>query len=265
MGAKAAAPERPSFQAFQFEFTRHIRDPKAHPRPAGVPARRMKIYNELLYNNLEGFLLACFPVLHQVLGKRKWAALVREFFAVHRCHTPFFRQIPDEFIQYLQTERGERAEDPPFLRELAHYEWIELVLSVSSKEAPQDVDPHGDLLENIAVLNPVLALLEYAYPVHRIGPRFKPTAPPAEPTHLLVFRNTDFQVRFVHLNVVSTRLLGLLADGALTGRQALEQIARELQHPTPDTVIRAGLEILENLRTEQAILGARPGQIASPR
>ena len=103
----------------------------------------MKVYNELLYNNLEGFLLACFPVLRKVLGKRKWTLLVRDFFTVHRCQTPFFRQIPDEFIDYLKNERGDRAEDPGFLQDLAHYEWVELTLSVSSKEIDFALDDRG--------------------------------------------------------------------------------------------------------------------------
>ena len=34
----------------------------AAPRPAGVPARRMEVYNELLFNNICGFLDACFPL-----------------------------------------------------------------------------------------------------------------------------------------------------------------------------------------------------------
>lgn len=259
MNAKAAAPELPGFQAFQLEFTRHIRDPKANPRPAGVPARRMKVYNELLFNNLDGFLLACFPVLRRILGKRKWTALVRDFFAEHRCHTPFFRQIPDEFIQYLRTERGEHESDPPFLRELAHYEWIELVLSVSNQEAPAGIDPQGDLLNGVPALNPVLSLLEYTYPVHRIGPRFKPASPSPEPTLLLVFRNADYTVRFIHLNSVSARLLALLHEGGLTGRQALQRIAKELKHAAPEAVISGGLEMLENLRAEQAILGTHRG------
>ena len=175
------APSSPGFQDFQFAFTRHIRDPKTHPRPAGVSAQRMQVYNELLYNNLESFLLACFPVLRQLLGKRKWAKLVRDFFVEHRCHTPFFRQIPDEFVQYVQSERGIRESDPPFLLELAHYEWIELVLSVSNKEiALAQIDPDGDLAQNNLALNPVLAMLQYQYPVQRIGPKFKPQSPPPQ-------------------------------------------------------------------------------------
>ena len=82
----AAVPELPAFQRYQLAFTAHIRDPKAQPRPKQVEARRMKVYTELLFNNVEGALLACFPVLRQVLGVRKWNRLAREFFAVHRCH-----------------------------------------------------------------------------------------------------------------------------------------------------------------------------------
>jgi hypothetical protein len=107
-----AKPDLPLFQQYQFAFASHIRNPQLNRRPHGVEARRMKVYNELLYNNLEGFLLACFPVLRKVLGKRKWTRLVRDFFTLHRCQSPFFRQIPDEFIYYLKNERGDLSSGP---------------------------------------------------------------------------------------------------------------------------------------------------------
>ncbi len=247
----------PNFQDFQYAFTRHIRNPKVHPRPAGVSAQRMNVYNELLYNNLESFLLACFPVLHQLLGARKWGKLVRDFFAEHRCHTPFFRQIPDEFIQYVQSERGVRECDPPFMLELAHYEWIELVLSVSNKETPlSQIDPDGDLAGGYPALNPILALLQYQYPVHRIGPKFKPQTPPSEPTYLLVFRDQDFIVQFIELNPVSARLVALLQSDKLSTGQLLENVAQELNHPDPQIVLQGGLDILYKLRAAGAILGS---------
>jgi len=249
----------PAFQAFQFAFARHIRNPKAHPRPAGVSAQRMGVYNELLYNNLEGFLLTCFPVLRQVLGARKWGKLVRDFFTEHRCHTPFFRQIPDEFIQYLQSGRGLREIDPPYLQELAHYEWIELVLGISNKETPlHQIDTDGDLAVGYPALNPVLALLQYQYPVQRIGPKFKPLAPPPQPTYLLVFRNPEYQVEFIELNPVAARLVDLLqhsAPGDSASAPLLQQIAQELNHPEPQVVVQGGLDILRELHAAGAILG----------
>jgi hypothetical protein len=246
-------PALPEFQRFQLAFAAHIRDPKAQPRPAGVEARRMKIYNELLYNNVDGFLLACFPVLKQVLGARKWARLVRAFFSTHRSHTPYFRQIPDEFIQFLQNEWTPPEGYPPYLLALAHYEWIELVLSVSNRGPDWSVDADGDLMEGVPLLNPVLANLRYDWPVHRIAPRR--TVQPAE-TFLLVFRDAGDQIQFSAINAFTARLLTLLEPGAHSGRAALEAIATESRHPDPALIQQAGAALLDDLRVRGAILGA---------
>jgi len=243
----------PEFQRYQYAFTAHIRDPKAHPRPAGITAQRMKVYSDLLYRNIEGFLLACFPVLRQVLGVRKWSALVRAFFCTHHSHTPYFRQIPDEFIQFLQNEWTPSAAYPPFTLALAHYEWIELVLSVSNRSAERAVDPAGDLLSGVPVLNPVLANLRYDWPLHRIAPRRK--TQPLE-THLLVFRDAADQIQFSEINAFTARLLTLLEPGNLSGRAALEQVADESRHPDRALLVQAGGALLEDLRTRGAILGS---------
>jgi hypothetical protein len=249
MTKSAALPE---FQRYQLAFTAHIRDPKAQPRPAGVAARRMKIYNALLLNNIEGFLLACFPVLRQVLGARRWAKLVRAFFSTHRSRTPYFRQIPDEFIQFLQNEWTPPGGYPPYLLALAHYEWIELVLSVSNRNPDRAFDPAGELLDGVPLLNPVLANLRYDWPVHRIAPRRKMR--PAE-TCLLVFRDADDTVQFSEINAFTARLLTLLEPGTLKGRSALDQIAAESRHPAPALVVEAGAALLDDLRARGAILG----------
>ena len=252
MTKPAALPE---FQRFQRAFTAHIRDPKTHPRPAGIEARRMKIYNELLVNNVEGFLLACFPVLRQVLGARKWRRLVRDFFATHRSRTPYFRQIPDEFIQFLQDEWTLPEGYPPYLLALAHYEWIELVLSVSNRSVERAFDVEGDLMQGAPLLNPVLANLRYDWPVQRIAPRRK--VRPAE-TYLLVFRDAEDEVQFSEINAFTARLLTLLEPATLSGRAALETIAVESRHPDPELILQAGAALLEDLRARGAILGSCP-------
>ena len=45
----------PEFQQLQRQLTAHLRDPGSPP-PAGIEERRLKIYRELFYNNVEGFL-----------------------------------------------------------------------------------------------------------------------------------------------------------------------------------------------------------------
>ena len=41
-----------SFQDKQYEFAAHLRDPENVPAPDGIEDRRMGIYRELFYNNL---------------------------------------------------------------------------------------------------------------------------------------------------------------------------------------------------------------------
>lgn len=256
--------QQPGFQKYQREFAAHIRDPRQVRRPKGVPARRMKVYNELLRNNLEGFLLSCFPVSRKILGKRRWARLVTAFFREHACHTPFFRQIPEEFLNYLQAKSsvpGGLPEDlPEFLSELAHYEWVELELDTSDRDAnlpAHDLAHHavGDLLTGRPVLNPVLRVLAYRWPVHRLSQRFKPRQPPAESTFMLAYRDAGFEVRFVLLNAASARLLTLFQENpAATGQQVIALLAQELGM-APDVLSNFALPLVQDLLEQGALLG----------
>lgn len=252
------------FQRFQAAFTRHIRDPQAAPRPAGIPARRMRVYNELVFNNLLSFISACFPVARSILGARKWKSLAREFLARHRSHSPYFRQIPEEFLRFM-AQRPAQPGEPDFLNWLLHYEWVELALDTANRDASLDgIDPQGDLLDRVPALNPVHMLLAYPYAVHRISRRYRPGPDQRETTHLLVYRDLSDRVRFAVLNPVSARLVALLEAGKVSGRQAIEKITAETRHPDPRVVLQGGLQILEKLRTDGAILGAvmpgtRPG------
>ena len=75
---RADAPAR--LRAQQFELTRHLRDPHASPAPAGIEERRLAVYRDLLFNNIEGLLAGNFPVVSELLGEQRWTALVRDFY-----------------------------------------------------------------------------------------------------------------------------------------------------------------------------------------
>ncbi|MEO0997555.1 MAG: putative DNA-binding domain-containing protein, partial [Pseudomonadota bacterium] len=145
--------ELPEFQRRQYEFAAHIRDPENNPAPAGVEDRRMAIYRDLFIGNLASLLAATYPVLRRFYDKPGWRRLIRGFMRGHRAHTPLFLEVPDEFLDYLTDEHEDSEDDPPFLRELAHYEWVELKLSVAPDPEPDPgVDPDGDLLDGRPVL-----------------------------------------------------------------------------------------------------------------
>lgn len=246
------------FQRLQLRFAAHLRDPRRHPPPPGIELRRLKIYRDLFYNNVEGFLANAFPVLRRITPDRRWHAMVRDYFSRHESHQPLFHRIAEEFLHYLEHGRGRVRGDPPFLLELAHYEWVELALSVATTELDSvDADRRGDLLDGIPVVSPLAWPLECAFPVHRIGPDVLPKQPGDQSTHLLVWRDRQVTVNFLEINAVTARLLQLMAAGRWTGRQMFTRIARELRHPQPDAVVQEGAKLLQMLCERDVVLGTR--------
>ncbi len=219
----------------------------------------MEIYRRLFFSNVCQLLSRTFPVLHKILGKSEWETLVRDYFARHEAHTPLFLEMPREFLGYLEKERGEVDGDRPFMYELAHYEWVELALSIDEAEPGLDgIDPRGDLLEGRPEVSPLAWSLQYRFPVHTISPENQPSEPSETPTHLVVCRDQEGRVSFLEVNPVTARLLELLVEADVeSGRAALTQIAEELDHPRPQTVVDGGLDILEELRQRQVVLGTR--------
>lgn len=246
----------PTLAEAQRLFTAYIRDPRANPPPAGIPPRRMAVYRELLFNNIQSFLANYFPVLHSLHDESSWTALLYDFYARHRCQTPHFIEIAGEFLDYLQTTRGPRPEDPPFLLELAHYEWVELALLYAQCEPPASLA--SDAVLDTPLLPSELAWpLAYRWPVHRIGPEHRPDQPPEQPTFLLVYRDADDRVRFMEINAVTFRLLSALRERpGCTGRALLEALARELAYPDPARLLAKGAELLADFATRRVLGGA---------
>lgn len=256
----------PALRAQQDALAAHIRDPENVAAPAGVEERRLKIYRELFFNNVEGLLAGNFPVLRRIYGDDGWRTLVRAFYRDHDCHTPLFTELAREFIRYLD-ERDEQGghDDPPWLRELAHYEWVELALQISEAR-PEDIafDPDGDLLAGRPVVSPLAWPLAYAWPVHRIGPDFRPDTAPDTPTLLMLRREADGTVSFHALTPLAFRLLQRLEEAPdLSGREQLVALAAEAGAPDIEAFVADGAALLANMRAEGTIPGTRsdpPGQ-----
>ena len=214
-------------QDSQLAMARYLRDPANNAPPAGAEPRRLKVYEELIYNNIEGFISGGFPVLRSLYEEGDWHGLVRLFIDQHRCHSPYFLEISQEFVQFLMQDFPAREVDPPFIAKLAHYEWVELALDTAAEELPPQL-PVDDVLQAIPRLSPLAWSLAYHYPVHRIGPDSRPREA-GEPTYLVVYRNREEEVRFMELNAVSARLLEMLRDnrGSRAG-ELLAALASEL-------------------------------------
>jgi hypothetical protein len=245
------------FQATQRAFSAYIRDPQRNPLPADVKPERMHMYRELFYNNVSGFLENGFPVLHSLLDSAAWQSLVEDFFARHLSRTPLFTGIPEEFLDYLHNERAACSADPPFLLELAHYEWVELALAIAEAEPPRPQPARErDPLAQTLVLSPLAWPLAYRFPVHRISSDFQPETPPDAPTCLAVYRDRNDQVHFVETNPPTHRLLLILRDrGPIAAMDCMTLIANELGQSSPERLLAHGAELLRDLMG-RSVVGA---------
>ncbi|MCA0899319.1 HvfC family RiPP maturation protein [Microbulbifer agarilyticus] len=265
----SVAEKNAGFQLMQRYFAAHLRAPAKVAAPAGIEDRRMGIYRDLIYNNIESFISGGFPVLRSIIADDVWHAMVRDFVERHCSHSPYFLQISEEFLHYLQNERAQSPaseQDAPFLLELAHYEWVELALDVSPEKFPEDVSvgiSSAETLDMAPVASPLAWRLSYHYPVHQIGPGFQPLEPGAEPTCLVVYRNREDDVGFMEANPATLHLLQLVekaqaeASAPKSARQLLLQLAQDMQHPEPEQLLGFGVELVQKLHRLDIIAGFR--------
>ncbi len=249
-----------TFQDKQFAFAAHIRDPESKPVPDGIDDRRMAIYRSLFFNNLKSLLSNMFPVLKKLHSPDAWSAIIRQFMQQHRASTPYFLQLPQEFLEFLQTEYQAQDSDFPFLLELAHYEYVELALSISEADNDLDnIDADGDLLENVPVQSELAWTFAYRYPVHRISIDFQPEAPDEMPTYLAVYRSSDDKVGFLELNPMTAGLLEAIGNNEanLTGRSLLQALAQQSNYPDVDALVAHGAAALEEMRKLEILTGTR--------
>ncbi len=252
--------ERPAFQQKQLAFAAHIRDPEHVAAPAGVEDRRMAIYRHLFFNNLLNLLSTFFPVLKKLVPDEKWRGMIRQFMQHHRADTPYFLQLPEEFLGFLQNEYQLQDDDYPFLLELAHYEYIELALSISEEvNDTEGVDPAGNLLSNVPVKSNLAWMYAYQYPVHQISADFIPAEPAKQPVFLAVYRGSDDEVGFLELNPVTAGLLELIDqnESGETGEALLRRLAAQINYPDVDALLKHGAAALEEMRRLEILTGAR--------
>ncbi|MEM7096999.1 MAG: putative DNA-binding domain-containing protein [Pseudomonadota bacterium] len=243
----------PGFVATQLDFSAHIRNPEKNPRPSDIEPRRMQIYLDLFFNNVNGFVTSTFPVLKSLMTQERWLRLVRDFFESHPSESPYFLQIAEEFLTFLHNQP--QADLPEFILELAHYEWVEMALDVAEDHELPDSRPISDRPGHLLV-SPYVRCLSYRFPVHHIGPDHQPDQPGESVTHLIVYRNAQERVRFLEANPLTLRLLQLLADHDFSS--AVEHVVEELSGAgVRDTskLHSQALGLVRDLASKDIILG----------
>ncbi|KKO48928.1 hypothetical protein VT06_09320 [Arsukibacterium sp. MJ3] len=253
----STADNNPSdFSQVQQQLAAYIRNPDRAPPPPGIEPRRLKVYRELFFNNVKGFLDTAFPVLKSLYSDHNWTALAQQFFSQHACHSPYFLHIAEQFVAFLQDYQP-NEHDPAFLAELAHYEWAELYIATIVGSQPPAVNPteltEPQLDSTALQLSELAMLCAYQYPVQQICIDFQPDAP-EQPVFFLLYRNAEDEVKFVQLNQATLLLLNTLAEHPGQSFNALiRNISPQLPGLTEQQLQQGALPLVQELTRKGAI------------
>ena len=245
------APE--SLRDFQINYGRYLRNPAAQSRPPGVPERRSQIYEDLLFNNISGFINSCFPVTHSLFQKAQWQDIRRAFFEQWRCSTPIFSQIPYEFVRFI-SERPIGESLPPWLSELLHYEWIELEVDLDQTSFDINVISQPGMR-----LNPTARLLAYQWPVHTISVDYQPDDP--KQSCLVVYRDHNLKVRFSEVSPTTLLLLQFIQEWPYKVsveeelKALIHSFAEHAKHPDPSALFQFAVQLLSDLKDKNIVAG----------
>lgn len=237
------------FRRLQQSLADAVRSQESFTPPFSCPPDRMALYRRLVFNNLAGFLESAFPRVRAAMSQERWESLLHRFLAEHACRTPYFYEIPHEFLQWLP-ESATDWQDLPWLPELAHFEWAQLAADIADGEYPP-VRP-GYWADGVPVLSPFAWLLAYHWTVQHDAIR-------REPTLLLISRSPRHDVEVLQLSPAGAVLVSRLLDNpeGLHGERILALLARE--RGADAAALRSEIEPLAALLQERGILlGLRP-------
>jgi len=153
-----------SFQ-YQNDLAHFCRTGEYIPIP-GIIEKNVDRYRNLIYNIVDDSLQSAYPLTSNLLEEKEWDDLVHEFFSSHRCQSPLLWQMPKELLEFMQETDNHLLVKYPVLSDLLMMEWYEVeIFMMEDKEIPKH-KIKGKLSTDALIINPELAILSLAYPVH---------------------------------------------------------------------------------------------------
>ncbi len=140
-------------------------------RGALAPAERIDVYAQMYWARILDVLREDFARVAAVLGRERFEAVASAYLARYPSARPSLRYVGDRFPEFLVGE-AER-EGPPFLADLAHFEWARLEVFDAPDAEPLRVAelrdfPPAEWPELTFRPIPAFLLVESVWPVHEI-------------------------------------------------------------------------------------------------
>lgn len=198
---------------------------------------RLALYRRLVRNNLTGVTQKMLKATRARLDADAPGAFDASFDAFlddvgPRTH--YLRDVPGEFLDWVEPRWRARTDLPEWAADLARCELVEF--QIAAEIAPPNPGEAVDVAPDRAlVFRGPLRVVRYAYAVHAIFAEEDARATPeARPTALLVYRDDDHAIERLELTPVQAammehllegRTLGEAVRGAVTATGASQELA----------------------------------------
>lgn len=209
---------------------------------------RLGVYRTLVQASMASTLQNFMPRTWAALGARAHEDLAC-WMDAEGPRSKFLRDIPAQFAAWARARWSHDADLPPYLVDLAAHELSEATLEAAVACTPPAVAPEPSL-DAPLVFTDASMLRRYEYTVHQAS-----VVP--GPTHLLIYRDEEHEVRQLELTPFAHAVLSALIDEGQSVRAAVERAAAHLGTEVDDELLSRIAALLVDLSERGLLLGRR--------
>lgn len=232
-----------------------------------IDRRGVELYAELLNIGHQDLMENIYPGCAKLIGD-KWGQIV-DHYLEHFPPAHFnLNRAAEHFPQYLREHGYRYTRTYPYIVELADYEWLELdILEHPGKvvKFPQiALTDSGQFASLRPVVNPVLAIRRYKYPIPEIVQHLeddccvpKDVAPKV--THVIDYRDPDSKdCRFLEVGEITARLVQCALERPVSYKEMIAMSLAEAGQVSAQDCVIQFLEMVEQLQERSLFVGSQP-------
>ena len=210
---------------------------------------KSELYHSLVVGSISSVISPCFPVLTSILSEQQWQIIVKEFLTKYQHDTYLYNRLAYDMVKFLQQHN---ITEYPFSAELAHYEWIELEISLIDEQPENMPDLSNSLLTTSFQLSNLARILNYQYDVENICQEYIPSKPLS--SYLIVYKLNN-AINFSKISEINFQILTYMLNQQVTSQEVIQALCA--MHGSIDKNILQNQveEMLHKLLVKKIIIG----------
>jgi hypothetical protein len=228
-----------------------------------IGAARLNVYRQLPRNGMKGCVQEFLPrtiARLDAIDEGATISFAREFSAWLAGPGPrsrYLRDLPREFVTWAAPRWLETPEIPNYLADLARHELVDFAVAAAPRDPPRSPVEASFSLEGHLRFAESAQLVHYQHAVHELpSDEDDRSAPRAEPTHLLVYRDKRYKPRYLRLSALASEVVERLQNRGCCVREALVEGAQAAGEALDNEVLGRLSALLADL-SERGIVEPR--------